>query len=299
MSSKDDVANFYERAESFRKKIRQSMLESRVDDLVAERMLYVVDYLDVLLQGFFAFQDVLWERFGASGKHIAEHLGQELEKRLQYIEQTNLEAIRNLPEQITSERVLQALEASFPKALAQMQQEEDWHNRFRDHLIGLYAQVLDGAQADLTQSVTRDLQKRVLSTLRDSLQKSLDTEIAQLIREGLQPSLSEAQVAALAAALQPHLADHLASTLQAHLQAHPLQKSLNASLNAQSQALQRSAETYQSSLDALHERMQVQEDAFAAFRARFDQATDLIQKVSHLLNDDDAAPQGAKQGDPA
>lgn len=273
----DTRTGFHQDANAFRQKILLAIQESRVDDWTAERMLYVVDYLDVLLQGFFAFQDVLWERFGSNGECLAKDLAQRLEKRLQYTAQesgrvaeewkgaldtwmksvdelpSQVEAaLRKLPETLTQRRVQDAIEASFPKAIEALQQDPERRAQLAAAVSQQYAALLASARPETERQLIEALRAGLQTEWTAALQ-SLSADSLKALQTQLEAGIPEALGTSLAKALQTPLGETLSTALQAHLQAHPVCKSFAASLNQQTQMLTRQQENVLSSLQRIEE----------------------------------------------
>lgn len=190
-TTEHQAAAFRDDAEKFREKIQRAMQESHVDTWTADRMIYVVDYLDTLLQGFFAFQNVLWDRFGKNGDLLAQHVGNVLEMRLKYVQQTAEKAAENsqkkvddwvdaqksLPDEVrkavndlpgvwAKERIQEALEQALPDAL------QDFHARIRNHPAALDA-LIPVWDAQLTHALQDWLPKAAQTGLQH-LQEDAD-----------------------------------------------------------------------------------------------------------------------------
>jgi hypothetical protein len=274
----DAQTEFHQGAEIFRKKILLAIQESRVDDWTAERMLYVVDYLDVLLHGFFAFQDVLWERFGNNGDRLASHLAEHLDKRLQYVSQesgriarewkssldewkesiANLPeqvemAIHQLPEQLAQRRVQDAIEASLPKALEALQQDPKRREAFANTIAQQYAALLAVAHPEMERQIIESLRTGLQAEWTTALQ-SLGKGALESLQSQMEAAIPEALGKSLATALLPPLGETLRTALQAHLQAHPVCKSFAISLNEQTQMLIRQQESVLSALQRIEEK---------------------------------------------
>lgn len=213
--------DYHQKTEEFRQKIRSAIRESRVDDWVADRMTYVVDYLDTLLLGFFTFQNVMMERFGDGGQFVTDQLKAELFKGLQHASQQHNEimaetqkafekwvqdagniqhsvdeAIQKMPELWAAKRFEQALIEGFPIALKWFDEKIAADPAFREEVARNWGNQAITTMSEMLSSVaklTDDEGKSVfLNEFRALWRKQvLDTfnaaEMQTLLKEGLQP----------------------------------------------------------------------------------------------------------------
>jgi gas vesicle protein len=311
-----NAQEFHQDAEVFRKKILLAIQESRVDDWTAERMLYVVDYLDVLLHGFFAFQDVLWERFGNNGDRLASHLAEHLDKRLQYVSQesgriardwkTSLDewkesiaglpeqvetAIQQLPEELTRRRVQDAMEATLSKAMEALHQDPERREALAKTVAQQYADLLAAARPEMERQLIESLRTGLEAEWTSALQ-SLGTDALKSVERQIEAGIPEALGKSLATALLAPLGETLRTALQAHLQAHPVCKSFAIALNEQTQMLTRQQESVLSALQRIEDKTslpaavpdsaEVLTEAMTSLRRLQEQVTQQGEAVAHL-----------------
>ncbi|WP_163055857.1 hypothetical protein [Acidithiobacillus ferrooxidans] len=184
-------------ADDLRKKMRLAMQDSKVDDWAAERMLYVVDYLDTLLQGFFALQNILIEQYGRNGQTIGKVIFGEIKNYVQ----TSLD---NLPAEIKdaldhtleglatqrkqTEKLLTALEKLPEQWTAELVAEkvQPLVERVTTALTGnMDASGIQKALAEHVQSVAEKAIKDNRKDLQASIRAALDndTDMAGFVRQ--------------------------------------------------------------------------------------------------------------------
>ncbi len=184
-------------ADDLRKKMRLAMQDSKVDDWAAERMLYVVDYLDTLLQGFFALQNILIEQYGRNGQTIGKVIFGEIKNYVQ----TSLD---NLPAEIKdaldntleglatqrkqTEKLLTALEKLPEQWTAELVAEkvQPLVERVTNALTGnMDASGIQKALAEHVQTVAEKAIKDNRKDLQASIRAALDndTDMAGFVRQ--------------------------------------------------------------------------------------------------------------------
>lgn len=226
LSSGQRADKFRDDATRLRKKLELAIQETRVDDWAAERMIYVMDYLDTTLQGFFAFQDVLWNRFGDNGNALALQVGEILDRRLQYVQQENRKhldasvgklddwieekkglndeiqnALNSLPELWAKSKMSDELEKVLPDVLKHLKKTLQDHPENMDTLLPLWNGFLNDAfQAwfpKASKTILADLEKdesfkeSVSAAWKTSAQKTLEqAELGKLWPEVIQAAFS-------------------------------------------------------------------------------------------------------------
>lgn len=158
LSSGQRADKFRDDATRLRKKLELAIQETRVDDWAAERMIYVMDYLDTTLQGFFAFQDVLWNRFGDNGNALALQVGEILDRRLQYVQQENQKH----------------LDASVGKLDDWIEEKKGLNDEIQNALKGLPELWAKTQMSDELGKVLPDVLEHLKNTLKDH-PENLDT----------------------------------------------------------------------------------------------------------------------------
>ncbi|MBN6740147.1 hypothetical protein JKG47_06300 [Acidithiobacillus sp. MC6.1] len=167
-------------ADDLRKKMRLAMQDSKVDDWAAERMLYVVDYLDTLLQGFFALQNILMEQYGKNGQTIGKVIFGEIENYVQT-------ALNNLPAEIKA-----ALDNTFKGLETQRKQTEK--------LLTALEKLPEQWTAELVAEKVQPLVERVTTALTGNIDAS-----------GIQKALAEHVQSIAEKAIKDHRKDLQAS----------------------------------------------------------------------------------------
>lgn len=217
-------------ADDLRKKMRLAMQDSKVDDWAAERMLYVVDYLDTLLQGFFALQNILVEQYGRNGQtigkvifgemknyvqtsldnlpaEIKEALDNTLEGLATQRKQTEklLTALEKLPEQWTAELVaekVQPLVERVSTALTGTIDASGIQKALAEHVQSVAEKAIKDNRKDLQASIKTALDKdsemegfvrQIQSDLLASLRREVeDTAVMERLQEPLGIAVKEA-----------------------------------------------------------------------------------------------------------
>ncbi|MBU2852298.1 MULTISPECIES: hypothetical protein [Acidithiobacillus] len=217
-------------ADELRKKMRLAMQDSKVDDWAAERMLYVVDYLDTLLQGFFALQNILVEQYGRNGQTIGkvifgemrnyvqtslDNLPAEIKEALDNTldglatqrKQTEklLTALEKLPEQWTAELVaekVQPLVERVSTALTGTIDASGIQKALAEHVQSVAEKAIKDNRKDLQASIKAALDKdsemegfvrQIQSDLLASLRREVeDTAVMERLQEPLGVAVKEA-----------------------------------------------------------------------------------------------------------
>ena len=232
-------------ADDLRKKMRLAMQDSKVDDWAAERMLYVVDYLDTLLQGFFALQNILIEQYGRNGQTIGKVIFGEIKNYVQ----TSLD---NLPAEIKdaldntleglatqrkqTEKLLTALEKLPEQWTAELVAEKvqplvEIKNYVQTSLDNLPAEIKDALDNTLEGLATQRKQAEKLLT---ALEKLPEQWTAELVAEKVQPLVEHVTTALTGnmdvSGIQKALAEHVQSVAEKAIKDN--RKDLQASIKA-------------------------------------------------------------------
>jgi methyl-accepting chemotaxis protein len=292
----NEAEEYQKKAAAFREKIMLSLKNSQVDDWVADRMLYVVDYLDVLLQGFFAFQDTLWDRYGITGEKLSLDFSQRLENRLNFLvkeHQQHLlawqglidkmpesikENVSKLPDAINTKLLSTGLEQALNQVTKSFLEDEKLRAEAAARLSKLYAALLGSAKPDLKKTLTESFQVKLDEQLAAS-QKEWQGQLQQVLQKAVEGVQTDALMGQLAQALQKDSLQTLNASLQAHLQAHPLTKTLNQNINAQSQTLFQIREITSSSFDQLKESIARQQESIDALAKQMSEQAEKIDEI--------------------
>lgn len=223
--SDKQAGKFREQSAAFKDKFLAAKQDAHGDVWVADRMMYVVDFLDTTLQGFFAFQDVLWDRFGENGEFLAQHVGNVLDDRLRYVQQQADKAaessqkkvdawveaqkslpqevenaIRKLPETWAKERMSETLESAMLEAIRtfadslQQQTEQTWQHSKLGAAWMDSLQKLMAPDGESGQKLAADLQKQMGKSLSAWLKTALADEsfLKKILGDAIQPAMEQA-----------------------------------------------------------------------------------------------------------